>query len=190
MQAPALIWAAAFLVQPSLCLPAVHMVKYQFIRRYHPEFVERALWNDRLLFLLLSAGAMGLIAVVLWDPLFPAKRDAYVLTPMPIPLGVQMVGRLSGLVLLFAGFTAALNAIPAIAFPAVSAGAFVQIPRALAGHIASAIPATAVVFFSVTSAQGVVILAFGRRAPARLASLAQAGAAGLFPLSPPFPRPL
>jgi len=92
MQAPALIWAAAFLVTPALCLPAVHMVKYQFIRRYQPELVERALWNDRLLFLLLSAGAMGLIAVVLWDTLFPARRDAFVLTPMPIPLGVQMVG--------------------------------------------------------------------------------------------------
>ena len=26
MQAPALIWVAAFLVTPSLCLPAVHMV--------------------------------------------------------------------------------------------------------------------------------------------------------------------
>jgi hypothetical protein len=183
MQAPALIWAAAFLVAPALCLPAVHMVKYPFIRKYHPAAVEVALWGDRLLYLLLSAGAMGLIAVVLWDTLFPAKRDAYVLTPMPIPLGVQMVGRLSGLVLLFAGFTAALNAIPAIAFPAVSAGAFVQIPRAVAGHVVSAIAASAFVFFSVTSAQGVVILAFGRRAAARLASLAQAGAVLLFLLS-------
>ncbi|HEX9367494.1 MAG TPA: hypothetical protein VF921_12750 [Vicinamibacterales bacterium] len=183
MQAPALIWAAAFLVAPSLCLPAVYLVKYPFIRKYHPAMVERALWGDRLLFLLLSAGAMGLISVVLWDTLFPAKRDAYVLTPMPIPLGVQMVGRLSGLVLLFAGFTVALNAIPAIAFPTVSAGAFIEIPRAIAGHIVSALAAGAFVFFSVTSAQGIVILAFGRRAAARLASLPQAGAVLLFLLS-------
>ena len=103
MQAPALIWAAAFLVAPSLCLPAVYMVKYPFIRKYTPQLVEAAFWGDRLLFLLLSAGAMGLISVVLWDTLFPARRDAFVLTQMPIPLGVQMVGRLSGLLLLFAG---------------------------------------------------------------------------------------
>jgi hypothetical protein len=183
MQAPALIWAAAFLVAPALCLPAVYMVKYPFIRKYHPAMLETAFWGDRLLFLLLSAGAMGLISVVLWDTLFPAKRDAYVLTPMPIPLGVQMVGRLSGLVLLFAGFTVALNAIPAVAFPAVTSGAFIQIPRGIVGHIVASIAASAFVFFSVTSAQGLVILAFGRRAAARLASLAQAGAVLLFLLS-------
>src|SRR6476646_10524820 len=77
MQAPALIWAAAFLVGPALCLPAVFMIKYPFIRKYHPAGLEAAFWNDRLLFLLLSSGAMGLISVVLWDTLFPARRDAY-----------------------------------------------------------------------------------------------------------------
>jgi hypothetical protein len=183
MQAPALIWAAAFLVAPALCLPAVYMIKYPFIRKYLPATVEPALWGDRLLLLLLSAGAMGLVSVVLWDTLFPARRDAYVLTPMPIPLGIQMLGRLSGLVLLFAGFTVALNAIPAVAFPAVASGSFLQIPRGIAGHIVSSIAASAFVFFSVTSAQGLVILAFGRRAAARLASLAQAGAVLLFLLS-------
>src|SRR5437660_611551 len=118
--------------------------------------LERTLWGDRLLFLLLSAGAMGLISVVLWDTLFPARRDAYVRTPLPIPLGVQMVGGLSGLVLLFAAFTVALNAVPAMAFPAVSAGAFIQIPRAIAGHVIASIAAAAFVFFSVTSMQGLV----------------------------------
>jgi hypothetical protein len=180
MQAPALIWAAAFFVAPSLCLPAVAMIKYPFIRKYHPEGLEIAYWGDRLVFLLLSAGAMGLISVVLWDTLFPARRDAYVLAPMPVPLGVQMLGRLGGLVLLFAGFAVALNAIPSVAFPAVSAGSFLQIPRGIAGHVVASIAASAFVFFGVTSAQGLVILAFGRRAAARLASLAQAGAVLLF----------
>ena len=102
---------------------------------------------------------------------------------MPIPIGIQMLGRLSGLVLLFAGFTVALNAIPAVAFPVVSAGRFLEIPRGIAGHIVAAIAANAFVFFGVTSAQGLVILAFGRRAAARLAAVAQAGAVLLFLLS-------
>jgi hypothetical protein len=180
MQAPALIWVAAFLVAPALCLPAVYMIKYPFLRRYHPAYVESALWGDRLLFLLLSAGAMGLIAVVLWDTLFPARRDAYVLTPMPVPMGVQMLGRLTGLIALFAGFAIALNAFPAIAFPVVSSGAFIEIPRGIAGHLMSALASNAFVFFSVTATQGLVILAFGRRAAARLAAVAQAGAVLLF----------
>jgi hypothetical protein len=36
MQAPAMIWAAAFLVAPALFLPAQSLVKYPFIRRFHP----------------------------------------------------------------------------------------------------------------------------------------------------------
>lgn len=183
MQAPAMIWVAAFLVAPSLCLPAIAMIKYPFTRMFHPEMLERVFWGDRLLYLMLSTGAMGLISVVLWDTLFPARRDAFVLTPMPVPLGVQMLGRLTGLVLLFAGFTVALNGIPAFAFPIVSAGGFLPIPRGIAGHIVAATAANAFVFFGVTSAQGLVILAFGRRAAARLAAVAQAGAVLLFLLA-------
>src|SRR5258708_13982364 len=124
MQAPATIWAAAFLAEPALCLPAVSMVKYPFIRKYHPSMIDSALWGDRILYLLLSAGAMGLISVVLWDTLFPARRDAYVLTPLPVPLGVQMLGRLSGLGLLFAGLAPPLTAIPPLPFPLGPAPAF------------------------------------------------------------------
>jgi hypothetical protein len=180
MQAPALIWAAAFLVAPALCLPAVAMIKYPFLRKYHAAMLEFAFWNDRLLYMLLSTGAVGLISVVLWDTLFPARRDAFVLTPMPVPVGVQMLGRLGGLLMLFAGFTVALNAVPAIMFPIVSVGGFLEIPRAIVAHIVTAIAANAFVFFAVTSAQGLVILAFGRRAAARLAAVAQAGAVLLF----------
>jgi hypothetical protein len=183
MQAPAMIWVAAFLVAPSLCLPAIAIIKYPAVRMFNPDRLEMVFWYDRSLYLLLSTGAMGLISVVLWDTLFPARRDAFVLTPMPIRVGVQMLGRLFGLVLLFAVFTVALNAIPAVAFPLVSAGTFLEIPRGIVGHVVAAIAANAFVFFTVTSTQGLVILAFGRRAAARLAVLAQAGAVLLFLMS-------
>src|SRR5512138_410829 len=120
MQATALIWAAAFLVGPALFFPAQYLAKYPFIRRYHPEQLERVFWDDRLLFLLMSAGAMGAVSVVLWDTLFPARRDAFVLTPLPVSLPVQMVGRLAGLLTLCAAFVVALNAVPAVTFPFVA----------------------------------------------------------------------
>src|SRR5258708_18198793 len=129
-----MIWGTALAARRAGRLPAVPMVKYPFIRKYPPSMIDSALWGDRILYLLLSTGAMGLISVVLWDTLFPARRDAFVLTPLPIPLGVQMLGRLSGLVLLFAGFAAALNAIPAAMFPIVSAGTFLQMPRGIVAH--------------------------------------------------------
>ena len=176
MQAPALIWAAAFLVGPAIFFPIQGMVKFPFIRRFHPELLESAFWNDRLLFLLMSAGAMGVVSVVLWDTLFPARRDAFVLTPLPVPLPVQMLGRLLGLASFCVLFILLLNGIPAIAFPVVTSPGFLEMPRGIVAHIVSTSAADVFVFFSITALQGLVILGFGRRVSGRLASIAQAGA--------------
>ena len=176
MQAPAIIWATAFLVAPSLLFPVSQFAKYSFLRTYHPALIERTLWSDRLLFLLMSAGAVGLVSVVLWDTLFPARRDAFVLTPMPVSLPVQMVGRLGGLVLLCVVFMVGLNVIPSLVFPVVSLVSLGAMLRAVAAHLIAAGAADVFVFFAITSLQGLVILGLGRRAASRLASLAQATA--------------
>jgi hypothetical protein len=176
MQAPALIWVAAFLLAPGLFLPVAALNKYATIRRFFPERLEPALWNDRMLFLIMSAGAIGLIAVVLWDTLFPARRDAFVLTPLPVPLSAQMSGRLLGLMMLCGAFVVALNLLPALLFPVSASGTFVEMPRRMIAHAVATSAADVSVFFSVTSLQGIVILAVGRRFAARIASFAQAAA--------------
>src|SRR5262249_36615993 len=173
MQVPAIIWAAAFLVGPALFLPAQHMVKYPLLRRFHPARVEGALWDDRLLFLLMSAGAMGIVSVVAWDTLFPARRDAFVLTPLPVSLPAQMLGRLGGLLALCLAFIVALNAVPAVTFP-LAACPFLQMPRAAIRHVVATAAGDLFVFFPVTSLQGVVILSFGRRAAGRVSPIVQA----------------
>jgi hypothetical protein len=176
MQAVAIIWAAAFLVGPSFLLTAQYLSKYPLLRRFAPGRVEGTLWNDRMLLILMSAGAIGVIAVVLWDTLFPARRDAFVLTPLPVPLSIQMLGRLGGVLTLFGGFAIGLNVIPAVTFPLVAMPGFIQMPRAIVGHLVSTVAADSFVFFGVTALQGVVILSFGRRTAARLAAVAQAAA--------------
>jgi len=190
MQATAIIWAAAFLVGPSVLLPVNQMAKYAFLYRHFPHRVEAALWDDRMMFLLLSAGAMGLIAAVLWDTLFPARRDAFVLTPLPVPMPVQMLGRLGGILTLYVVFAIGLNVMPAILFPFVSMNAVARIPRAAAGHLIATASANAFVFFSVTAIQGAVILAFGRRVAMRLAAIVQAGAVLLVLLTLMFMTPI
>jgi len=175
MQAPAIIWVAAFFVAPALLLPVSGLNKYAMIRAFFPSRLEGTLWNDRMVFLIMSAGAVGLVSVVLWETLFPARRDAFVLTPLPVSLSVQMLGRLGGLMTLCLVFVVALNAIPTAVFPLVSLGSFTQMPRAMAAHFIATAGADVFVFFSVTSLQGLVILGLGRRRASRLASLAQAG---------------
>jgi hypothetical protein len=183
MQAAAVVWVAAFLLAPGLFLPVAALDKYSKLRRYFPERLEPALWDDRILFLIMSAGAIGLVAVVLWDTLFPARRDAFVLTPLPVPLSAQMLGRLAGLMMLCATFVAALNVLPTLLFPITSAGTFAEMPRRMIAHAVTTSAADISVFFSVTSLQGVVILLIGRRFAARIASFAQAGAVLLLLLS-------
>jgi len=183
MQAPAIIWSAAFMVAPSFFLAAQNLLKYPLMRRFHPAAVEQALWVDRMLFLLLSAGGIGLVAVVLWDTLFPARRDAFVLTPLPVRVQVQMAGRLLGLVTLAVAFVVMLNALPAVTFPFASSGSLFQIPRFTIAHVIAVSAADVFVFFGITTLQGCVILLFGRRASARLASVAQAAAVLLVLLS-------
>ena len=173
MQAPALIWAAAFLVGPALFFPTTYLDKYPFIRRYFPHLLERTFWGDRLFFLLLSAGAMGAVSVVLWETLFPARRDAFVLTPLPVSRPAQMIGRLGGLLVLCGLFVLALNGVPSLTFPLATC-TFAQMPRAIAGHFVAATAGDLFVFFSVTSLQGLVILALGRRAASKLSPVVQA----------------
>jgi hypothetical protein len=173
MQATAIIWATAFLVAPSLLFPVAQLNKYSFLRTFHPHLIERTLWGDRLLFLLMSAGAVGLVSVVLWDTLFPARRDAFVLTPMPVSLPVQMVGRLAGLMTLCLVFVVGLNVLPSVIFPIIALGSASAWPRGIAAHFTATAAADVFVFFTVTSLQGLVILGLGRRTAARIAALAQ-----------------
>jgi hypothetical protein len=174
MQAPALIWGAAFVVAPALCFPAQAMVKYPYIRRFFPARLESTFWGDRMLLGIMSAGAIGLVSVVLWETLFPARRDAFVLTPLPVSLPVQMFGRLLGLMMLCTTFVVALNTVPAVTFPLVASASFASMPRPAVGHFVATSAADLFVFFSITSLQGLVILGFGRRAAGKLAAVAQA----------------
>jgi len=190
MQASAIIWAVAFLAAPAVLMPAQFLVKYTFLRQFFPARVEATLWSDRMLYILMSAGAVGFVAVILWDTLFPARRDAFVLTPLPVRLPVQMLGRLGGVLSFYLVFAAALNVVPAVAFPLTAMPSFLSMPRAMAGHLVATVSADAFVFFSVTALEGLVILAFGRRLAARLAAIVQAGAVLILLLTLMFMAPI
>lgn len=176
VQASSAIWAAAFLAAPAIFPCAQDIIKYNFLRRYHPGMVELALWGDKALFVLLSAGAMGIIAVVLWDTLFPGRRDVFVLGTLPVGREVQAAGRLGGLIALFALFAAALNAIPTMLFPIGAGSGLFSIGRTTIGHVVSVLAADAFVFFGLTALQGVLLVIAPRRVAERLAPIIQTSA--------------
>src|SRR3954469_1844123 len=173
VQASSAIWAAAFLAAPAVLPCAQAVVQYSYIRKYYPRLVEMTIWSDRALFLVLSCGAMGIISVVMWDTLFPARRDVFVLGPLPIDDRVRSAGRLGGLLMLFALFAAALNAIPALLFPAGSSPGVLAMPRSAVAHLVAALAADAFVFFGLTALQGFLLVATTRRIADRIAPVLQ-----------------
>lgn len=175
MQASATIWAAAFLAAPAMLLSAQFLGKYSFLQRYYPELLERAIWSDRGLFILLSSGAIGVVCVVMWDTLFPGRRDVYVLGSLPIRPRVQALGRLGSLLALFVAFAAALNVLPAVTYSMISALTVTGAIRGLPAHLVACLAADAFVFFGLTMVQGVLLVGAGRRASERLAPIAQMG---------------
>jgi hypothetical protein len=175
VQAAAGIWAAAFLAAPAMLPVAQDLVKYNFLRHFLPNLVERSLWSDEALFVLLSCGAIGIVGVVMWDTLFPNRRDVFVLGALPLETRVLSAGRLGGLLTLFALFAAGLNVIPGFLFPLVSAGTITGIPRAMVGHVVAVLAANAFVFFGLTTLQGLLIVVTSRRAAERLAPMIQTG---------------
>jgi hypothetical protein len=173
MQASATIWAAAFLAAPAMLLSAQFLGKYTFLQRYYPEQLEHAIWSDRGLFILLSSGAIGIVCVVMWDNLFPARRDVFVLGSLPVRPRVQALGRLGGLLALFVAFAAALNVLPAVTYTMISALTVTGAIRGLPAHLAACLGADAFVFFGLSTVQGVLLVVAGRRASERLAPLVQ-----------------
>ena len=173
LQASAIIWAAAFLAAPTLFLSAQGLAKYALLQRYMPHLVERVLWDDRGLFILLSAGSIGLVCVVTWDTLFPMRRDVFVLGSLPLPTRVQAVGRLGGLFALFVAFAAALNVIAALTFSMASALRIEAAVRGVPAHLAATVAADAFVFFGLTTIQGVLLVCFSRRVAERFAPILQ-----------------
>jgi len=176
MQAQAAIWAAAFLAAPALLPCAQLLVKYSFIRKFHPELLEATFWNDKGFFILMSCGAIGIVSIVMWDTLFPARRDVFVLGPLPLAARVQSAGRLGGLLTLFVLFAAALNVLPAILFPLAATDGFVSMFRGVAAHVTATLAADSFVFFGLTALQGTLLVFTTRRIAERIAPIIQTGA--------------
>ena len=138
---------------------------------------KRTLWSDRSLFLLLSAGAMGIVAVVMWDTLFPDRRDVFALGPLPVESRVQSAGRLGGLLTLFGLFAVASERHAGTALSARVGEATSSASSAGRSDMSiAALAADAFVFFGLTSVQGVLIVVTSRRAAERLAPIIQTGA--------------
>ena len=80
-QAPFVIWSLALLAAPGLLLPIKLIGE---LLHESPTSIHDALLLHRLIFITLSMTIAGVVTLIIWDGVFPDRRDARILTPLPV----------------------------------------------------------------------------------------------------------
>ena len=173
-QAQLVIWSLAFLAAPGLLLPV------KFGRAYlgsgsDPQSIVHGLLVFRLFFITLTMTTIGMVALVIWDGMFPDRRDARILTGLPLPGRVLIGARLLALSALCGIFVVGVNAVPAVTYAPMIAvfGGAANMVLGVAGFIVANALAGAFVFSTLVALQGIVLNLGGRRAADRMSLVLQ-----------------
>jgi hypothetical protein len=173
-QVQLVIWSVALLASPGLIFPARFAAKYLALER-SPVALAHAMLFDRLVFVTMTMTAAGLVALVIWDGVFPDRRDARILGALPLPGRVQIAARLLALAALAAMMVTGVNMAPSLMYGLLLGaygGASNSIVGVLAHFIATSL-AGIFVFTVLIAVQGVVLNLGGRRASDRIAVVFQ-----------------
>jgi hypothetical protein len=163
-QVQLLIWSIALLASPGLLLPMRFAAKYSSLQLTNPSALPGVLLMDRLLFITLTMTALGLVTLVIWEGVYPDRRDARILSVLPVPGRVQIAARVAALTAVALIFTAGINLVPTLTFgPTVGAfGGASGLVRGAAAHAVTTGLAGLFVFFSLIALQGVLLIMLGR----------------------------
>ena len=163
----------AFLAAPSLLGPILLAKKYIPLR--DPAVKQVLMAQDRALLLLLGMLATAVVTLVIWENVFPDRRDSRTLGVLPIARGSFVVARLSAIVGVFLLVFAGSTVLSAASFGTVQAmfGAPGGIVGTVLGHFVALSGLQAFVFFGILAAQCVVINLLGTTLAHRVAVLLQ-----------------
>lgn len=171
-QVQLVIWSMALLASPGLLLPGRFAYKYKTLE-HSPVALAQALVTDRLLFITLTMAALGLVALVVWDGVFPDRRDACILGSLPLRHRELIAARLAALAALAGIFCLGITIVPTVLYgPLVASfGAASNGPRGAVAHLLATSLAGCFVFFGLIALQGVMLNVVGRRIAERVAML-------------------
>ncbi len=152
-----LIWGAALIYGPGLYLPVNMWGAYVYLARWRPEMLQPTIWGDKLQLLLLAMVPAGLVSLVIWDGVFPDRRDAHIMSVLPITNRLIVVARLASLGLVL-GLITLLVGVPVGMLYGTVVGQYQGgVLLAVASNFLSAGLATAFVFCSVLAVQSVLL---------------------------------
>lgn len=169
------IWLAAILAMPPSLMTLGLTWKYSLIAQVFPERYDVATWPDKLFFLGYSMAAVGFLTVLVWDSLFPDRRDAVVLGAIPIRGGTVLAAKLTALVVFVVGFATAIN-IPTAAMFGFSVGGYQTwgvFFRYFPAHLLASVAAGTFVFLCLIAAQTTLVVLLPRRVLRAISVVAQ-----------------
>jgi hypothetical protein len=172
-QVQLVIWSLAVLAAPGFMI-AIRLGRAYTHASSHAGLFE-AILRDQLFYVTYSMMALGFIAMLIWEGVFPDRRDARMLGVLPLPAHTHVAGRLAGLGAFAALFSLGINLPSAVAYGFVlflfeaAAGPV----RIAAAHVIATAMAGLFAFFLLILAQGALLNAFGRTIARRLALVLQ-----------------
>jgi len=163
----------AFFAAPSLILPLLLMKKYVWI--WTPELLRTAMAQDRTMALLLSMTATAFVSLVIWENIFPDRRDSRILGVLPLRARSFVIARLFAILALFGLVFLLPTAIGSIGFGVL--GAMTLMPEGFFGvaaaHFTAVAAAEGLVFFGIVTIQCALMSVAGPSAAHRLAVVLQ-----------------
>jgi hypothetical protein len=184
-QVQLVLWGALLAATPTSGYPLFVAKKYAGAQAFQPLAAEFD--ADRVILITLSMIAMGVVGLVIWDGVFPDRRDVRVLGPLPIPAWRFVLARLAALGKVFVLFAAPVCLLQSLFFGMLVAGYGDPLPRleGIAGHLITVLMACTFMFCSLIAAQCLLLLVFGKRAAQAASMLFQVlFAMGLIQLIP------
>lgn len=130
---------------------------------------------QKLYFVGYSMAAVGFVTVLVWDRLFPDRRDAILLGSLPVRSRTVVFARLAALVAVVAGFAVVVNLPGTVLFSLVAGSylpfeAFLRYPVA---HFIATVSAGLLVFLALAALQACIALVLPERLLRRVSLLAQ-----------------
>lgn len=141
-----------------------------------PEPFRAAAVADELSLLVLILAVTGLIALLVWQSLFPGQRDYLALAGLPVRARQVFLGRFGAVLLFSTALVAVMNVLPSILAPIEFGGAWQKNPSYLANFTAQAVASGLecfFIFFAIVALQGILLNALTGRAFARVSVYVQ-----------------
>lgn len=166
------IWILAGLATPGLVMAMRVGGRYNGAAQVSQARMMDAVLSDQVLYVLFSMAALGFIALLTWEGVFPDRRDARILDVLPLPTRTHVAGRLGALAAFALLFSVGINIPGATAYGfALFVFRVTADPlRPMVAHLLSTAMAGLFAFAVFILAQGLLLTLFGRQ-PARRAAL-------------------